>query len=391
MMKEEQLLRELFAAVDIEVNGPKAWDIQVHNPKFYKRVLESGSLGLGESYMEGWWDSYRLDEFFEHILSREFTEKLQSSWFSILQSSLPNILFNLQSASKAFQIGKFHYDLGNDLYQNMLDKRMIYTSAFWDGAVNLDQAQVNKLEMVCQKIQLEPGETILDIGCGWGGFAKYAAEKYKAKVVGITVSEEQAKLANKHCEGLSVDIRLQDYRTLNGKFDKIVSLGMFEHVGYKNHDIYFKKVKKLLKKDGLFLLQTIGRNHSGLYVDPWFQKYIFPGGNIPSIKQIAETSEKQFVMEDWHNFGTHYDQTLMAWYQNFNLNWPKLANKYDEKFYRLWKYYLLASAAAFRARKLQVWQIVFSAGERIESCKSLRQGFASVKEVIDSQKYANYL
>jgi len=238
---------------------------------------------------------------------------------------------------------------------------MIYSCGFWHGAENLDEAQENKLDLICRKIYLEPGMKILDIGCGWGGFAKFAAEKYGANVVGITVSKEQAEFAKINCHGLPVEIRLQDYRSLDyEKFDRIVSIGMFEHVGPRNYQAYMKAVHSCLTDNGLFLLHTIGGNKSVFSVDPWINKYIFPGGVLPSIKQIGESIEKFFVMEDWHNFGTDYDKTLMEWYENFEKTWSDIRNQYDEKFYRMWKYYLLVCAGAFRARNIQLWQIILS-------------------------------
>ena len=270
------------------------------------------------------------------------------------------------------RIGEHHYDKGNDLYKAMLDKRLTYTCGYWKKAKTLDQAQEAKLDLVCKKLNLKPGQKILDIGCGWGSFAKYAAEKYKVKVVGITVSKEQIAFAKKLCKGLPIEIRLQDYRDIREKFDHIVSLGMFEHVGVKNYRKYMKVVHRCLKDDGLFLLHTIGRNKSLTTSDPWAEKYIFPNSMLPSIKQIGESIEELFVMEDWHNFGTDYDKTLMAWFTNFRKNWNKIKKNYDERFYRMWKYYLLASAGLFRARKGQLWQIVLSK-------KGVPKGYNSIR------------
>lgn len=216
------------------------------------------------------------------------------------------------------------------------------------------------MDLVCKKIGLKPGMKILDIGCGWGSFAKYAAEKYGVNVVGITVSREQMKLGNELCKGLQVEIRLQDYRDVEEKFDRIVSLGMIEHVGYKNFKTYMETVHKSLKSDGLFLLHTIGGNESVYTTNPWIEKYIFPNSMLPSAKQLTSASEGLFVLEDWHSFGTDYDRTLISWYKNFDTNWEKLKDAYDERFYRMWKFYLLVSAGSFRARNIQLWQIVFS-------------------------------
>lgn len=207
---------------------------------------------------------------------------------------------------------------------------------------------------------LKAGDHILDIGCGWGSFAKFAVEKYGVSVVGITISVEQAALARERCAGLPVEIRVEDYREVAEEFDHIISLGMFEHVGHKNYREYFKIASRCLKENGLFLLHTIGSNRSIFSTNPWTDKYIFPGGSLPSIKQIGKAIEKLFVMEDWHNFGPDYDKTLMEWFANFDHAWPNLREKYGDRFYRMWKFYLLMSAGAFRARYIQLWQIVLS-------------------------------
>lgn len=357
-MSSHETVAHLLSLADVRINGRRPGDIKVHNEGFYQRVLAKGSLGLGESYMDGWWDCTRLDEFFTKIFRADIENKVNPR--TLLFDSLKAKLLNLQSRSRAFHIGEAHYDLGNDLYESMLDKRMTYTCGYWKNASTLDEAQKTKLDLVCKKIGLKKGQKVLDIGCGWGSFAKYAAEKYKARVVGITVSKEQVKFGRKLCKGLPVDIRLQDYRDVDEKFDHIVSLGMFEHVGVKNYHAYMEVAHHCLKDNGLFLLHTIGRNVSATTTDPWIDKYIFPNSLLPSIKQIAGAIEGLFVMEDWHNFSADYDKTLMAWFNNFDSNWSKLASKYDQRFYRMWKYYLLACAASFRARKNQLWQIVLS-------------------------------
>lgn len=206
----------------------------------------------------------------------------------------------------------------------------------------------------------KPGMKVLDIGCGWGGFAKYAAEKYNVKALGITVSQEQVEFARASCQGLPVEIRLQDYRDLKEKFDGIISIGMFEHVGVRNYTTHMKVVHRCLASDGLFLLHTIAGNSSVNTTDPWINKYIFPNSMLPSAKQITSAAEGLFVLEDSHSFGPHYDNTLMAWHSNFKKNWDKIKDAYDERFCRMWTYYLLSCAGTFRSRSNQLWQIVFS-------------------------------
>ena len=357
--KYKKIAEDILGLADIKINGNNPWDITVHNDDFYKRVLTQGELGLGESYMDNWWDAEEVDSFIYKVLTAKLDEKIKHS-FSILAKLVLARIFNMQSVKRAFIIGERHYDLGNDLFQNMLDKRMNYSCAYWKNANTLDEAQENKLDLICKKLYLEPGMRILDIGCGWGAFAKYAVEKYGVEVVGITVSKEQVELGRKMCEGLPVEFRLTDYRNINEKFDRIVSVGMIEHVGYKNYRTYFQVAHRCLKEGGLFLLHTIGNLKSVKAGDPWTDKYIFPNGMLPSIAQLSKAAENLFVIEDLHNFGADYDKTLMAWYKNFINNWDKLKEKYGERFFRMWKYFLLSSAGSFRARKNQLWQFVLS-------------------------------
>lgn len=352
-------VEQLLEGSDIQINGTRPWDVQVHDPRFYARVLAEGTLGLGESYMDGWWDCEAIDQFIDHALQHKLKDKLRPS-LSLAFNALASQVINQQSKSRAFQIGEAHYDLGNDLYEAMLDKRMVYTCGYWKDAKTLDEAQEAKLDLVCQKIGLKKGDRVLDIGCGWGSFAGYAAEKYGANVVGVTVSKEQAELARERYKGLPVEFRLQDYRDVNEQFDHIISLGMFEHVGYKNYREYFEVASRCLKDDGFFLLHTIGGLKSATGTDPWIGKYIFPNSMLPSVAQIGKAIEGLFVMEDWHNFSAYYDTTLMHWYANVEKYWPELSKKYSERFHRMWKYYLLLCAAGFRARYNQLWQVVLS-------------------------------
>ena len=350
--------RELLAEADVEINGKRLWDLQIHNDKFYKRVFAEGALGMGESYMERWWDVDILDEFFNKVLSARLDNKLNP--YKMIWLVLQSKLINLQSIRRAFHVGEAHYDVGNDLFRAMLDKRLTYTCGYWKNASNLDEAQENKLDLVCKKIGLKQNQYVLDIGCGWGSFVRFAAENYGARAVGITVSKEQAEFAKQNCKALPVEIRLQDYRELDEKFDHVISLGMFEHVGHKNYKKYMNVVSRCLKEEGIFLLHTIGGVISRKTPDPWINKYIFPNGVLPSMADISRAAEKYFVLEDFHNFGADYDKTLMAWFHNFDANWKDLREKYNEKFYRMWKYYLLCCAGAFRARDIQLWQLVFS-------------------------------
>ncbi len=359
MKSAEQRVKEILKIAGVNVNGKKPWDIQVHDERFYDRVLSENTLAVGESYMDGWWDVEKLDEFFNRVLGAELQKNLRKD-FSFILSFARSYLLNLQSRKRAFEVGEKHYDIGNDLYKLMLDNRMIYSCGYWKNAKNLEEAQEAKLDLICKKIGLKKGDRVLDIGCGWGGFAKFAAERYKAKVVGVTVSKEQAVLAKKACQHLDVEIRVQDYRELNEKFEHVVSIGMFEHVGYKNYTNFMEVVNRNLKDDGLFLLHTIGKNVGDFSTDRWMDKYIFPNYMLPSPERITSAAEGIFILEDWHQFGQDYDKTLMAWQSNFEKNWPKLKDKYGERFKRMWDFYLFSCAGCFRSRQIRLWQIVFS-------------------------------
>ncbi|ACS85479.1 cyclopropane fatty acyl phospholipid synthase [Musicola paradisiaca] len=354
-----QIINEMLSVAGITVNGSCPFDIQVKNPDLYKRILREGSLGLGESYMDGWWECERLDMFFHRVLRAGLENRLPVRWRDTLRI-LTARLTNLQSRRRAWIVGKEHYDLGNDLFTQMLDPYMQYSCGYWKQAETLEQAQQDKLRMICEKLQLRQGMTLLDIGCGWGGLAEFAARYYGVAVTGVTISREQQKLAQQRCQDLDVDIQLLDYRDLNHQFDRIVSVGMFEHVGPKNYDTYFHVVSRNLKPNGLFLLHTIGANQTDLKVDPWINKYIFPNGCLPSVRHIAQTSEPYLIMEDWHSFGADYDRTLMAWNERFQQHWSKLSGHYPARFHRMFSYYLNACAGAFRARNIQLWQVLFS-------------------------------
>ncbi len=370
--KYKDYIEKLFSHADVEINSNRPHDIIVHDERFYSRLISGGSLAMGESYMDEWWDSPKVDELIYRIIKANLQEKIPANVSSLI-SYVGATLINKGSKKRAFKIAEKHYDLGNDLFSAMLDKRLVYTCGYWKDAQNLDEAEEAKLDLVCRKINLKAGQRVLDIGCGWGSFAKFAAQKYGVKVVGVTVSKEQVEFGTKLCAGLPVEIRLQDYRDVDEKFDHIVSLGMFEHVGVKNYKTYMEVARRCLNDEGLFLLHTIGSNAVGP-TDPWIEKYIFPGGVLPSVGQITKAFEGFFVMEDWHNFGTDYDKTLMAWFENFDTNWPELSKKgiYDQRFYRMWKYYLLSCAASFRSRQIQLWQIVLSKNGVVGGYKPIR-------------------
>ena len=350
--------RTLLNTAGIEVNGNNPWDIHIHNKNMYRDILLYGSLGLGESYMKGWWDCESLDEFFTRVIPTVY--KTRKNSLPYIFSLTKNALANMQSIKRSFNVGTQHYDISPEFMRNMLGKSMMYSCGYWRNANTLVEAQDAKVKLTLDKLMLQPGMKILDIGCGWGGAAKYAAENYGVSVVGITISKNQMKVAREKCKGLPVDIRLQDYRDVDGIYDRIYSIGMFEHVGYKNFSSYMDIVQQKLSANGLFVLHTIGNDITSKTTCPWIDKYIFPGGLLPSASQITKVMENNFFIEDWQNFGHDYDKTLMAWYQNFITNWPGPHDNLDERFYRMWKYYLTISAAGFRTCVQFLWQIVLA-------------------------------
>lgn len=357
--KTKKIIAELADTADIKLNGNRPYDIKIKSNKFYERLLNAGTVGAGESYMAGEWDCDAIDKMICHIIKADLGHYVNKNR-KYIAYILGAKLMNRGRKSKAFEIGRKHYDIGNDLYKAMLDKRMVYSCGYWKKAKNLDEAQKAKLDLICKKLMLKKGMRILDIGSGWGGLGIYAAQKYGVSSVLLTVSKEQKKLTGELIKGLPIKVRLQDYRDINEKFDRVISIGMFEHVGPKNYREYMKVVRRCLNDDGLSLLHTITGLKSGYGADPWIDKYIFPNGAIPSIKQIVESTEGLFVIEDIHNFGADYDKTLMQWYKNFEAAWPKLKKNYSETFHRMWRLYLLSCAAGFRMRTLSLIQTVLS-------------------------------
>ncbi|HEX3950209.1 MAG TPA: cyclopropane fatty acyl phospholipid synthase [Steroidobacteraceae bacterium] len=349
-------VEDLLESSGVQINGNNPWDIRVHHEDFYARILHQGSLGFGESYMERWWDVGDLEDLVYRLLKARLDERVHT-WRDLL-NFVSAAVFNRQRRSRAFEVGERHYDIGNDLYERMLDPRMIYSCAYWESAGTLEEAQRAKLDLVFRKLALKPGQRVLDVGCGWGGALEYAAKEYGVEGVGVTISREQADYARKRCAGLPIEIRLEDYRATRGDFDHIYSIGMFEHVGPKNYRTYMQTVRRCLRPGGRFLLHTIGANRSsgGRGNDPWIEKYIFPNSKLPTERQIRAAIGGLFTVAGHQSIGMNYVRTLRTWRANFERQWPTLKKTRNDEFFRMWEFYLNSSAATFRAEKNDVWQ-----------------------------------
>lgn len=382
---------DLLELADIQLNGTRGWDIQVNDDRFYEKALCGGSIGVGESYVDGWWDCTELDGMIARLSKADLRSKIKFSpkiVASALKQQLPEFQYSVPYLrSILYRLGiaqntvEQHYNVGNDFYERVLDQRMVYSCAFYQHANDLEDAQNHKLRMSCEKLNLQASDHVLDIGCGWGAFARYAAENYGVSVHGLTISPDQRELALERCRGLPVDIELLDYRKFSrsSEFDKAVSFGMFEHVGSRFYKTYLKIIHQALKPNGLFLLETVGDDVSGQPCNPWFAKYIFnsPTSHFPSISEISKSSEKLFTVEDWHNFGADYDPTLGAWTENLENNRDWIVANYSNELYRTFRFYFMSCQGAFRARRHQMWQIVFANQPKTGGWRGRREATAT--------------
>ena len=356
-MSSREVAARILEAAGIPLNSSEPWSIQVHNEKMWDRVISQQQLGFAESYMDGWWDCQALDVMITKLLSINVLKLLRPSPALALHVAR-SYLLNNQTKQKAAQNAKHHYNIGNDLYSRMLDEEMAYSCAYWSKAETLNQAQIDKFDLICRKLELQPGMRLLDIGSGWGGFLRHAVKNYGVQATGISPADNQINLAIEKSAGLGITFIQQDYRDLKGQFDRIVSIGMMEHVGPKNYMTFFQKCDELLAPGGRMLHHTIVSNITKQVTDPFFDRYIFPGGVLPSLAQISSATENGFVIEDVQNLGPDYDRTLLEWHKNISAKWQEIP-QYDPHFQRMWNYYLLASAAGFRAGDLQLMQCVF--------------------------------
>lgn len=360
----------LLERAGVPVNGPDPFSIQVHDDRLWDRVISQRQLGFGEAYIEGWWDCDHLDEMLTRVIASNVVSDIKPGP-KVAAMAARSWVMNRQTQRRAAKNARHHYDIGNDLYERMLDPRMVYSCAYWNDADDLASAQEAKLDLICRKLQLEPGMRVLDIGCGWGGLLEYAARTYGVVGVGISPAANQVMVARERCRDLPVTIEQADYRQATGSFDRVVSVGMMEHVGPRNLRAFFQTCDARLAPDGMMLHHTIGSVVSKHHIDPFFERYIFPGGVVPSLAQMARGAESTWVMEDVHNFGLDYDRTLCHWAANIEAAWNDLP-KYDQRFQRMWRYYLLGSAASFRVRHLQLWQVVMRRTGPIQKYEAVR-------------------
>jgi cyclopropane-fatty-acyl-phospholipid synthase len=381
MSQAPALIRALTDRADVGFQGERPWDLQVHNPRLYGDLLNRGSLALGEGYVNGDWDCGALDVLFTRLLSQPACRQVAMGSQPLARllgqaQQLAERWVNWQSRSRAHMVGQHHYDIDDRVYGAMLDSRRLYSCGYWQDAADLETAQLHKLQRICQKLELSPGQRLLDIGCGWGGLAVHAARHHGVEVVGITVSAQQASYCRDHSGELPIEVLLCDYRSdlvkQQGRFDRVVSVGMLEHVGRRNDRAYFEVVNAQLAADGLALIQTIGSHDTNRALDPWINTYIFPNGRLPSAQQLCHGFEPWFLLEDWENFGADYDITLLAWWRNFERAWPQLMDELGDQFFRVWKYYLLSCAGFFRSGQGQLWQVVLSKKGSGKSYRSIR-------------------
>ena len=357
-------VESLLERADVRTDGSRPWDIQVHNERFFRRVLAGADLGLGESYMDGDWSCGQLDELASRLFHAD-VDRVAPRPIDVFNAAVARVMTR-QTRTRVHRHVAPHYNLGNDLFEAMLDTRhMAYTCAYWrTGAQTLEEAQEAKLDLVCRKLTLEPGMRVLDIGCGWGGLARFAAERYGVAVTGVTLSREQAALGTARAAGLPVDLRVQDYRDVTGLFDRVVSIGCLEHIGHRNHRRYFEAIRARLAPGGYAVVHAIGVCKTEYRAGRFLDKYVFPLVNLPSIAQIGRAIDGRFILDDAHNIGLDYDRTLMEWNTRFQRAWPALRPRYepllDGRFKRMFECYLLTSAGFVRSRRAQVWQMVLT-------------------------------
>ena len=332
------LVERVFAASDIAIDGSKPWDIRVTDNRFFRAVVTQGSLGLGEAYMNGWWKCEDLEEL-AYRLMRSGIYKI-SLWMPIyLVANIHDAAINQQSKEKSLRVAERHYAMGNDIFLSFLGKYKNYSCGYFSDTDNLDQAQLQKLEKICRLLDLKPGDRVLDVGGGWGEFARYAATKYGCYVTSVNITDEQIKFAVEYCKGTSVDIRKCDYRDITGRYDKIAVIAMLTHVGPKNYRKFMEVADRCLEPGGMMLIESVGGHKSRKNCEAWINRYIFPGGVVPSLKQFDTAMAGRFSRKETDEFGGFYVHTLRAWNRNLMQAWPDHLRKYDERVRLMFEYF----------------------------------------------------
>jgi len=359
------LAARLLAPLDVRLDGDRPWDIRVRDPRALRKSLTGGSLGFGEAFVDGWWDCGDLEELIYRLVVADLRGLAYMLPAVFLKRRLA-ALVNLQTRPRSRRVAEQHYDYGNDFFAALLGRHPIYSCGYFREGDDLDAAQLAKMDLICKKLDLRPGEHLLDVGGGWGELARHAAATYGVRVTSINISEEQMRIGRERCRGLDVEIVGCDYRDVRGTFDKVMAIAMFTHVGPHNYRGFMERMSRVLSPGGIFVMEGVWGNATQTTGDPWVDRYIFPGAVIPSGAQTFAAVERLFVVEDLHNFGPHYATTLRAWNANLQQAWPALAARYDERARRTFEYYLLAMAALFRARAMQNWQLVLTHGARAQ-------------------------
>ncbi len=355
-------------------NQPDA-KVEIHHPSLYARFLKAGSIGASEAYMDGWWDSPDLTAVMELMaLNMNALDQIEqgANWFGRIALKFGHWL-KRNTLSNSKKNIHAHYDLGNALYETFLDENMLYSSAIFDRAdVTLEQAQIKKMDRLCQQLQLSEQDHVVEIGTGWGAMAIYMAQCYGCKVTTTTISDEQYDYAKRRIEALGLENQItllkQDYRLLEGQFDKLVSIEMIEAVGKSYLESFIVKCRQLLKPQGLMALQAItivdSRYEEYSRNVDFIQKYIFPGGFLPSVSALTTASAKHtdFVMRNLKDIGLDYAKTLQAWHHRFSLQEQRVRELgYDERFIRMWRYYFCYCEGGFLARSISTVQLTFQA------------------------------
>lgn len=357
MAFSKHLITYLFSRADIRVGGSRSWDIEVTDPRFFRTLMKRGSLGLGEAYMDGWWRAEDLEAFFYRCIKSNLYQASQSLPFHVRRRLLDK-LNNQQNRNKSVRVARQHYNLGNDLFFEFLGHYKNYSCGYFRDTDDLCQAQLKKMQQICREMAFKSGERVLDVGGGWGEIARHVATNHECQITSINISDEQITHARRHCAGLPVEIKKLDYRDLDKGFDKILVIAMLTHVGPKNYRVFMETLHRCLEPGGTVLIESVGSPTDKINCEPWTDKYIFPGGVIPSLRQIDRAIDGLFTRERTAEFGDYYHLTMRAWHENFTRAWPQLQLRYPEKVRLMFEYFFLSVAAAFRARSLLHWHIV---------------------------------